>query len=302
MTNKTYSFKVSENHQIHVATFGSAKAQAILYLHGGPGLGCAPKDRQFFVPEKHFVIFLDQRASGKSIASQPLKENTTQDLMADITFVLDYFQLDKVRLFGGSWGATLSLLYAIHHPERVTSMILRGVFLADQLSLDWFYNKLKKQQQIWDPFINVVPVEYRPTFISYYYQMMCSKEKSMAEHFAITYLLMLARLEKPTVSEEEIRQSMSLESEIQKITIQVHFEHEHFYIPDGFILNNTHLISHIPTWIVHGMDDKICSVTGSRKLTSLMDNATLYTIENAGHSAFDPHISKKLKELASLYF
>lgn len=130
--------KVSEIHKIHYEVCGNPDAEAILFVHGGPGAGFSKQDKRFFNFEKQKVIFFDQRGSAKSIPFGSIVQNTTQDLIDDINKLLDFLNIDKIALFGGSWGTTLSLAYAIQNPDRVEKLLLRGIFLGNKESNDYF--------------------------------------------------------------------------------------------------------------------------------------------------------------------
>jgi proline iminopeptidase len=123
---------VSDDHSLYFELYGNPKGIPVLFLHGGPGAGFSDKDKQFFDKRRYNVIFLDQRGSSRSKPFGSIENNTTQDIVSDINKVLDYLNFDKVYVFGGSWGSSLALVYAISHPKRVLGLILRGIWLANK--------------------------------------------------------------------------------------------------------------------------------------------------------------------------
>ncbi|MFA6677445.1 MAG: alpha/beta fold hydrolase, partial [Bacteroidales bacterium] len=131
---------VTDGYSLYFELYGNPNGIPVLFLHGGPGAGFSESDRQFFYKKRYNVIFFDQRGSSKSKPFGSIENNTTQDLISDINKVLDYLGFDKVYVFGGSWGSTLSLVYAIHFPERVKGLVLRGIWLANKYGLDHYIN------------------------------------------------------------------------------------------------------------------------------------------------------------------
>ena len=135
----THLFKVSDIHEISVEEYGNAQGIPMLFLHGGPGAGTSPIYQKFFDPNKYHLIMFDQRGSGNSKPYGETIENTTSDLISDINVILDNLSIDKINIYGGSWGSTLALLYAENNPERVATLTLRGVFLCRKDDIKWFY-------------------------------------------------------------------------------------------------------------------------------------------------------------------
>ncbi len=131
--------RVSDVHQLYFEECGNPKGKPAVFLHGGPGGGTDPKMRRFFDPKRYRIVLFDQRGSGKSKPHASLEANTTWDLVADTEKVREHLGIDKWLVFGGSWGSTLALAYAETHPERVTEMVLRGIFLLRRSELEWFY-------------------------------------------------------------------------------------------------------------------------------------------------------------------
>src|SRR5262249_32948722 len=136
---RTHRLRVSDLHELHVEEVGDPKGKPVVFLHGGPGAGLAPFHRRFFDPARWRVILFDQRGSGRSTPIGELRENTTWDLVADIERIREEAGVDRWLVFGGSWGSTLALAYAETHPERVTGLVLRGIFLSRRAELDWTF-------------------------------------------------------------------------------------------------------------------------------------------------------------------
>ncbi len=175
---------VSDGYKLYFELYGNPKGIPVLFLHGGPGAGFSDNDKQFFDKRRYNVIFFDQRGSSRSKPFGSIKKNTTQDLVNDINKILDYLNFDKVYIFGGSWGSTLALVYAINNPKRVRGLILRGIFLANKYSLEHYINGGIKEffPDVWDRFVKPVKNGEKPA--NYYLKRILSKNKKISEKFA----------------------------------------------------------------------------------------------------------------------
>ena len=168
----TKRLKVSDLHTIHVEEVGNPKGVPILFLHGGPGGGLSAKHRRFFDPAYYRVVLIDQRGCGKSTPHAELRENTTWDLVRDIETVREDLGIGKWIVFGGSWGSTLSLAYAVTHPERVLGLILRGIFLCRKQEIHWFYQEGASNlfPDAWEDYLAPIPAAERGDLVGAYYR------------------------------------------------------------------------------------------------------------------------------------
>ena len=177
--NKFY-LKASKIHTIFVEESGNPKGKPVIFLHGGPGGGIEPVYRQYFNPKKWRIIIFDQRGCGKSLPHAELRENTTWDLINDIELIRKYLNVKKWVVFGGSWGSTLSLSYAILHPKKCKALILRGIFLIRKFEINWFYqegcNMIYPDQ--WENYKRIIPKKEQKDFVKAYYKRLTSKNKS----------------------------------------------------------------------------------------------------------------------------
>ena len=137
----TGTLQVSSLHRIYYEESGNPNGKPVVFLHGGPGGGTEPKQRRFFDPDAYRIVLFDQRGCGRSTPHAELRENTTWDLVADIERLRTHLQVERWQVFGGSWGSTLALAYAETHPERVTELVLRGIFMLRRWELEWFYQE-----------------------------------------------------------------------------------------------------------------------------------------------------------------
>jgi len=169
---KTDRLQVSPIHELYYEESGNPDGKPAIFLHGGPGGGSDPKQRRFFHPDKYRIVNFDQRGCGKSTPYASLDANTTWDLVADIERLREHLSIDRWQVFGGSWGSTLALAYAETHPDRVTELILRGIFLLRKQEIDWFYQRGASvlYPDAWEPYLAHIPAPERSDLLSAYYR------------------------------------------------------------------------------------------------------------------------------------
>lgn len=297
-TGQSGYLDVGDGHQLYYETYGNPEGIPVLYLHGGPGYGFSDKDKRFFDSTHFHAILFDQRGASRSKPYASLEKNTTQELVADISKVLDHFSIEKTILFGGSWGSTLALLYAIENPSRVTGMVLRGIFPATRDSINHFFSGAVElyYPEAWERFISLVPTEKRKEVVGYYYQMIRSKDekKSLRYAFELSYYGFSVSRKTIPFPEEEVVQMIKNEPYKAHALMEAHYAVNHFFLPDNFIYNNLGKINQIPTYIIHGRFDVICPPVLAYRLHKGLPNASLEFVD-AGHAAFEPEIEVKLK-------
>ncbi len=242
---------VGEGHNLYFELYGNPKGIPVIFLHGGPGAGFSDKDKTFFDKRRYNVLLFDQRGSSKSTPFGSIKNNTTQDLVADINKLLDYLNFDKVYVFGGSWGSTLALVYAIHHPKRVLGLILRGIWLANRYAIDHYIGGGIKEYfpDVWERFGKLVPKGEDPA--KYYLKQMLSNDKTNSEKYAYewAYYEMSFYTIRKISGVDEILNTFSYKS---LAIMEAHFIANDCFMPENFILNNIDKIKNIKTTIVHG--------------------------------------------------
>jgi proline iminopeptidase len=287
---KTGFLKVDEIHSIYWEISGNPQGKPILFLHGGPGSGTAPIHRQFFDPKIYQIILLDQRGCGKSTPHAELKNNTTWDLVEDIEKLRKLLKIDRWVVFGGSWGSTLSLTYAIQHASSVKGLILRGVFLSRKKELQWFYQQGADFifPDAWEKFISPIPLEERNHLIEAYHQRLTSADpveclkavEAWSSWEAVTSKLILDPQLFQDFTEKERAFAIS--------QIECHYFFHHSFFPsDNWILENISKIQKIPGMIVQGRYDMICPMTSAWELHKAWPESQLVVIPNAGHSSME---------------
>jgi proline iminopeptidase len=276
-----------------------------LFLHGGPGLGFTDQDKRFFDPAIFHVILFDQRGSGRSKPLGSIEHNTTDKLVDDITELLDHLEVEKVILFGGSWGSTLALVYGIRHPHRVTGMVLRGIFPGTETSIRHFTNGgvAPYFPEAWQRFREMVPAEKRGDAAGFYFEMMQSPDEQIRKKYAYEWALFGGSLSKMGLDPGEISEKLEYADFESNSLLEAYYSIHHCFLPDNYIYENADKLGEIPVRIVHGRYDMICPPVFAIELHEPLRNSKL-SIVQAGHAASEPAIEEKLKselkELATM--
>jgi len=288
-------FKVSEIHNLHYEVYGNPNGEPILFVHGGPGAGFSQEDKRFFNFDKHKVIFFDQRGSSKSTPFGSIIENTTQDLVDDINKLLDFLEINEVTLFGGSWGKTLGLVYAIQNPNRIKRLLLRGIFLGNKESIDYYLNGGIEEQfpEIWKRFRDNVPKESELSIPEYYLDKMINGSDEEKKYFSYEWAFYEISIFKNNISKEEVPAILGKFPYESLSIMEAHYLTNGCFIDEDYIFKNINKIIHIPTTIIHGKQDAICPVKFAIELNSKLANSELFVVEG-GHSDSEPEIEKKL--------
>ena len=286
---------VGDGCKLYYELYGNPNGKPVLFLNGGPGAGFLDEEKDFFNPKAYKVIFFDQRGAARSKPFGSIKNNNTKKLVKDITRILDYFKIKKALLVGGSWGTTLALVYAIKHPERVSGLILRGVFLANDASIaDYTQGGVKKYEpKAWGRFIKQVPLAYRKDVLGYYFKQMHSKDKRIREKHLYEWAYYEFSISKLKISDKEVRKALKKYSYRSLSILEVYYLKNRCFLPENFILKNTNKLSRIPISIIHGKFDRVCPMRFMKPFCKKVKHAKVYFV-NAGHSESEPEIKKKL--------
>ena len=289
---KSGHIDVSDGHSLYFELYGNPKGIPVLFLHGGPGAGFSDKDKQFFNKRRYNVIFFDQRGSSRSKPFGSIENNTTQDLVSDINKVLDYLNFNRVYVFGGSWGSSLALVYAIHHPKKVAGLILRGIWLANKYGLEHYINGGIKEffPDVWERFAKLVPKGENP--INYYLEKMLSADKKISDKYAYewAYYEMSFYTINKISDPDEILKTFSYKS---MAILEAYYIKNNCFLSEDFIMNNIDIIANFKISIVHGRYDFICPPAQAFRLHSKLNHSTL-NITNAGHSSSDTENKRAL--------
>ena len=286
---------VGEGHRIYMEQCGNPDGLPVVILHGGPGGGCSPAMRRYFDPKVFRVILFDQRGCGRSRPHASVIDNTTWHLVADIERLRVLLDIDDWTVFGGSWGATLALIYAQTHPDRVNRLVLRGVFLATQSELDWFYGggagKFWPEQ--WAKFTSLLSEAELSDTIGAYNKRLFSGDRATE----ILYARAWSAWENALASIHSQGATGESPGEYARAFARLenhYFINGAFLETDGQILDQMDKIAHIPGHIVQGRYDMICPPQAAWNLAERWPNAELKMVRQAGHALSEPGISAEL--------
>lgn len=297
-----HNIDVGSGHTLYIEECGNPKGRSVIFLHGGPGMGCVDDHRRFFDPGKYRVILFDQRGCGRSKAHASLVDNNSQALINDIEKIRLELNLNKVILFGGSWGSTLSLLYAIHYPDNVEQMVLRGIFLCRKEEIDWFYRGKGTAQLFPDyhkDYMSVINNDVNDV-VQEYYNLLTSDDESVRNKSAQCWSIWEARTATLLPSQNNVDLIGQVDIALSMARIECHFFINNIFFPENYILDNCYKIKNIKTHIVHGRYDVICPLKNAFDLDSKLSNATLHIVNDAGHAASEPGIAQKLVEIMDI--
>jgi proline iminopeptidase len=289
--------KVSAVHRLHYEQCGNPDGKPVVFLHGGPGAGCSPKVRRFFDPQRYRIVLFDQRGCGHSTPHAELEGNTTWDLVADIERLREHLAIQRWQVFGGSWGSTLALAYAQTYPERVTEMVLRGIFLLRRWELEWFYQKGCDAiyPDAWEHYLAPIPMGERGDLISAYYRRLTSPDPSVRLAAAKAWSVWEGSTCYLLQDTAHIDGSAEDEFALAFSRIECHyFVHGGFFDHDDQLLRNAHRLKDIPAVIVQGRYDVVCPARSAWDLHRAWPQADLRIVADAGHSAFEPGIQSEL--------
>ncbi|MBS0241322.1 MAG: prolyl aminopeptidase [Proteobacteria bacterium] len=284
---------VGDGHEIYFEESGNAAAEPVLFVHGGPGGGSNPTMRRLHDPSRYRIVLVDQRGCGRSLPNASLEANTTWHLVADMERLRTYLGIERWHLVGGSWGSTLALAYAETYPDRVSSLILRGIFLLRRAELDWFY----QQGASWlfpdafAEFVAPIPVGERGDLISAYYRRLTHSDPKVRLAAARSWSVWEASTLALHSDPERIRHFSADAYALAFARIECHyFVNAGFFAHDGELLTNAHRIREIPGVIVHGRYDVVTPIKSAFDLKAAWPGADLRIVPDAGHAMTEPGI------------
>ena len=292
----TGMLQVSDVHTIAWEQSGSADGIPVVVIHGGPGGGGQPSYRQYFDPAAFNIIQFDQRGCGKSTPYAELEGNNTQASVSDLEALRAHLGLEKWHVFGGSWGSTLSLIYAQHHPERVMSLVLRGIFMCRKSELHWFYQDGASHlfPDAFEPYRNHIPTEEQSDLISAYYTRLTSDDVEIRRAAAKEWTRWEMATSRLFPDPEYLEKADDLDFAVAFARIECHYFINGIFVEEGFILKRTKAIEHIPTVIVQGRYDVVCPPRSAWELHKAMPQSRLVMVPDAGHSMGEVSIAREL--------
>ena len=293
---ETGSLKVSDLHELYYELCGNPDGRPVVMLHGGPGGSSSPYMRRFCNPDKFLIILFDQRGAGKSNPYAEMRENTTQHLVGDIETLRKHLKLDRILLFGGSWGSTLGLAYAETFPDNVSGMVLRGIFTATKEEIDHFYHGGVKKffPETYEKFISALPKREPESMPTYLLQLIEQGDSAAVEKYARIWAEYEIKLASLSISDETLANIMSSFNPLAFGILENYYMANQCFLEEGQLFRDADKIKDIPLVLVNGRYDMICPPVTAYRLHQVLPNSRLVIVEEAGHWMGDEPVQQAL--------
>jgi proline iminopeptidase len=295
---RTHRLAVQAPHELYLEECGQPVGLPALFLHGGPGAGCERWHRRFFDPTRYRVVLFDQRGCGRSTPHAALEANTTSALVDDIEAIRAYLGIERWLVFGGSWGSTLALAYAEAHPQRVSALVLRGVFLCREEEIRWFYQDGAGRifPDYWQDYLAPIPEAERGNLVAAYHRRLTGTDELARLAAAKAWSVWEGRTATLLPNRAVVDHFGHTRTALSLARIECHyFKHAAFLEPNQ-LLRDAASLAAIPGIIVHGRYDLICPLANAWELHRAWPLSELRVIPDAGHSASEPGICNALVE------
>ena len=289
--SKSYRLKVDQVHTLYVEETGNPRGIPVIFLHGGPGSGCNENHRRYFNPKTYRVVLFDQRGCHRSTPAGETRNNSTPELLQDIERIREHLGIGQWMVFGGSWGATLGLLYAQLHPSRVLALVLRGTFLARQKDLDWFGKEGASMvfPDYWREFTEIIPEGERDDLVSAYHSRVHGADRKLRQAASLAWSKWAGRIVTyllPGATGEYTPENV--DKTVCEVLIETHYAKNRYFIAENRILDNVARLPAVPTRIIHGRRDLTCTLDASWSLHQALPEAELVVVREGGHLAGEP--------------
>ncbi|MDF0751277.1 prolyl aminopeptidase [Marinobacter sp. 71-i] len=290
--NAQHRIAVDPPHELYVEESGNPDGIPVLVVHGGPGGGCEDYHRRFFDAERYRIILMDQRGAGRSSPLAEFEGNTTQKLVEDMETVRVFLGISQWILFGGSWGSTLSLVYAQSHADRVLGLVLRGIFLCRPRDIHWFYQEGASRvfPDYWQDFLAPIPEDEQGDLVTAYYRRLTSNNELEQIQAAKAWSIWEGRCATLHPNPRVVEHFGHPHVAIALARIECHYFMNNAFLEDNQIVRDAALLRDIPGIIVHGRYDMVCPLDNALALSQAWPEADLRIIRDAGHSASEPAI------------
>ena len=287
--------RTDDGHEIYYEVSGNPEGIPVVFLHGGPGSGAKPHHRQYFDPERYRIVIFDQRGSGRSRPKGKLEANTTAHLIQDMETIRQRLGIEQWLVFGGSWGATLALLYAEQHPQQVIGMVLRGTFLARARDYQWLLGRGAERffPDYWQEFEQALgdladnlnqPAPQQPDAIIHLLdRALNSDERSHAVAAAEAWAWWTGRVVTYTLTDNFSLDGMESDDLIKSGGIELHYARHAYFIEENQILANSNRLPAVPVRIIHGRRDMICAPAASWSVHQALPQSEMIILPEAGH-------------------
>ena len=298
---QTGTLSLDAIHTMYYEQSGNPDGVPVVFLHGGPGSGASAIHRQFFDPAFYRIVIFDQRGAGRSTPVGELRDNTTPHLLADMEALRKQLHIERWMVFGGSWGSTLALAYAEHHPERTMALILRGIFLCRRKETEWFLLGLRNIfPEPWRRFVNHLPDHVNRddpnAILKAYYALLTNPDPAIHVPAARVWSVYEGSCSTLLPSDATVANFAADRVALGLARIEAHYFMHDIFLPENFLLDHIGRIRHIATTIVQGRYDVVCPIISADDLARTFPEADYHIIDDAGHSAFEPGTRSKLVE------
>ncbi len=286
---------VDDLHEIYWEESGNPTGVPIVFIHGGPGAGSSPASRRFFDPDYYRIIIIDQRGSGRSRPLGEVRNNTTPLLIQDMETLRRHLDLDQWHIFGGSWGSTLAIAYAEHHPDRCLSLTLRGIFLCRPSEIDWFlYGMRTIFPEQWSEFNTFLPKDEQHDLLKSYHTRLMNPDPTVHMPAAFAWSKYEGACATLLPSEATVKSFLDPVVALGLARMEAHYFSNNIFLPDNFLMDNLDKIRHIPTTLIQGRYDVVCPIVTAHEVAEKWPEATYIIVPDAGHSAYDPALCREL--------
>lgn len=295
---ETGMLPVGKGHELFWEQCGNPEGKPVVFLHGGPGGGIAPDYRRFFDPEKYRIVLFEQRGCGRSIphASDPradLSSNTTWHLVADIERLREHFGIDRWQVFGGSWGSTLALAYAQSHPERVSELVLRGIFTLRASEIRWFYQQGASAlfPDAWQEYCSVIPEGERGNMVAAYNRRLFDPDPAVHVPAGVAWTVWETSTVKLIQDEAAVAKArVDTAASVAFARIENHYFSNRGWLEEGQLIEGASALRGIPAVIVQGRYDVCTPPVTAWDLHQAWPEADFQLIADAGHASSEPGI------------
>ena len=292
---RTGRLKLDQRHTMYWEESGNPDGEPVLFLHGGPGAGATPVHRRFFDPSHWRIVIFDQRGAGRSTPLGEIRDNSPDHLVDDIERLRRELDIADWLIFGGSWGSTLALHYAETYPERVSGLILRGIFLCRKPEIEWFlYGARTIFPEAWRAFAGFLPEPERGDLLAGYYRRLTDPDPRIHMPAARAWSVYEGACSTLLPNPETVAAFGDDRLALGLARIEAHYFTWHLFPPDHDLVAHIDRIRHLPALIVQGRYDMVCPIRSADELTRAWPEAEYVIVRDAGHSAMEPGIREQL--------
>ncbi|MEE9413289.1 MAG: prolyl aminopeptidase [Methylococcales bacterium] len=284
----SFTLEVDGVHRIYVEQCGNPEGLPVIYLHGGPASGCKPDHRCFFNPDIYRIILFDQRGCGRSEPFGELQNNTTQHLLEDMESIREHLRIQQWVLFGGSWGATLALLYTQQYRAAVSAMILRGTFLARESDLSWFAGNGANwiYPEMWEVFMSTINHNRHATdAMQVFFDCLWGDDQQLQLNAALGWSIWGAQVALGNEFDLSTFPESADTAMLKQVRIEAHYAKADYFLSENQILKHCAGLQEIPAIIIHGRQDFVCPLESAWKLHKQLPKSHYICLPNTGHIA-----------------